>query len=141
MRNYGLTARHISVHIDNYKVDSDITTEKGRANLEIINQADIIYFNGGDQSRHVRCWLNDDATPNQLLQALKARASTNNLILAGSSAGSMVWTHMTFGEGESFGALYFANSIGLAPKNVTDGTTNGTGLHDVRNGNDSLQYK
>ncbi len=63
-KNYGLTPKHITAHIDNYKIDTDPSTSRGRDNLQIINQADIIYFNGGDQSRHIRTWLNDDGTPN-----------------------------------------------------------------------------
>jgi hypothetical protein len=91
MHNYGMTPKHISVHIDNYKSDSDISNAKGKANLQIINQADVIYFNGGDQSRHSRAWLHDDGTPNDLLIALKARAQKDEIICAGSSAGSMIW--------------------------------------------------
>lgn len=52
----------------------------------------------------------------------------------------MVWAKQTFGSGASFGILYFKNSIGLAPKKVTDGAVNGTGLADDRNGTKSLQY-
>lgn len=73
MKNYGMNPRHITVHVDNYKTDSNISTPRGQNNLQIINQADVIYFNGGDQSRHVRSWLNDDETPNALLTALRTR--------------------------------------------------------------------
>lgn len=109
MHNYGLSPKHISVHVDNYKTDSNTSTAKGKNNLQIINQADIIYFNGGDQAKHVRSWLKDDATPNDLLAAVKARAFNNELITAGSSAGSMVWATQTFGDGSAFGVLYFSN--------------------------------
>ena len=59
-------------------------------------------------------------------------------MLAGTSAGSMVWSAFTYGGGDSFGTLYFRNSVGLAPKKVSDG--NGEGLVDTRNGTKSLQY-
>lgn len=52
----------------------------------------------------------------------------------------MIWANITFGEGSSFGALYFKNSVGLASKKVSDGAVNGTGLKDIRNGTRSLQY-
>lgn len=52
----------------------------------------------------------------------------------------MIWTNKTFGSGSSFGTLYFKNLVGLAPKKVTDGGINGTGLTDNRNGTKSLQY-
>ena len=88
----------------------------------------------------MRSWLKDDGTPNVLLAAVRVRAEKNDVICAGSSAGSMVWAEQTFGSGASFGILYFKNSVGLAPKNVSDGGVNGTGLADVRNGTKGLQY-
>jgi cyanophycinase len=141
LRNYGMTSRHISVHIDNYKTDADILTLRGKANLDILGQADVVYFNGGDQARHVRSWLKDDGSANVLLYMIRARAEKDELICAGSSAGSMVWTNQTFGSGASFGTLYFKNSVGLAQKKVSDGGVNGTGLADDRNGTKSLQYE
>jgi cyanophycinase len=140
-KNYGLTPKHITAHIDNYKIDTDPSTARGRDNLQIINQADIFYFNGGDQSRHIRTWLNDDGTPNQLLAVIKKRAFNDEVVLSGTSAGSMIWGNMTFGSGCSFGAWYFHNSVGLAPKKITDGAVNGSGLADIRNGTKSLQYE
>lgn len=44
------------------------------------------------------------------------------------------------GGGDSFGTLYFKNSIGLAPKKITDADTGGSGFDDNRNGNKSLQF-
>lgn len=37
--------------------------------------------------------------------------------------------------------MYFASRVGLAPKKVTDGGVNGTGLADTRNGTRGLQYQ
>jgi cyanophycinase-like exopeptidase len=139
-RNYGMAPKHVTIHVDNYLKDADLLTLRGKANLDMISTADVVYFNGGDQSRHVRSWLRDDATPNILLSTLLSRAKNNDVILAGTSAGSMVWTAQTFGGGSSFGLLYFKNSVGLAPKRVVDGGVNGTGLLDDRNGTRSLQY-
>lgn len=53
----------------------------------------------------------------------------------------MALSSPTYGGGSSFGQLYFANSVGLAPKSVTDGGVNGTGLSDVRNGTKGIQYE
>ena len=33
-----------------------------------------------------------------------------------------------YGSGITYGHLYFAAKVGLAPKKVTDGAVNGTGL-------------
>lgn len=70
---------------------------------------------------------------------LAKRAQQNQVILAGTSAGTMIMPKYTFGEGSSLGLWYFHNSKGLAPKKVEDGGVNGTGLLDYRNGTNSLQ--
>ena len=44
------------------------------------------------------------------------------------------------GAGTSFGQLYFANSVGLAPKVVKDFGIGGSSLYDDRNGTNCLQY-
>jgi len=69
-----MAPKHLSIHRDNYRVHGNIRTSEGRANLDMIEQADIIFFNGGDQTRHLRSWLNDDGTPNDLLKFIKLRA-------------------------------------------------------------------
>lgn len=46
----------------------------------------------------------------------------------------------TYGEGISFGHLYFNGKIGLAQKSTKDGAVNGSGLADLRNGTKGLQY-
>ena len=138
---FGMSPKHLSIHRDNYKTDGNPDTAQGAANLAILKQADIIYFNGGDQSRHLRAWLNDDGSENKLLSVIKERAFNNEVVLAGTSAGSMIWGPWTAGGGSSFGILYFKNSVGLAPKKVTDGAVGGTGFFDTRNGTHGLQYE
>jgi cyanophycinase len=53
----------------------------------------------------------------------------------------MIWGPQTVGGGDSFGILYFRNSIGLAPKAVSDGGVGGSGFDDTRAGTSSLQYE
>jgi hypothetical protein len=65
----------------------------------------------------------------------------DDIIIAGSSAGSMLFNSNVFGEGSVFGVAYFANSVGLAPKIVSDAAVGGSNLVDTRNGTDCLQYK
>lgn len=137
---FGLAPQHLTIHRDNYKIHGDISTSEGRANLDLIQSADIIFFNGGDQSRHVRSWLNDDGSPGSLLIEIQKRATRNSIIIAGTSAGSMVWGAQAAGGGDSFGVLYFENSVGIAPKKVTDADMGGSGFDDLRNGTKSLQY-
>lgn len=50
----------------------------------------------------------------------------------------MIMGNPTYGDGSSFGQLYFTNSYGLAQKQVADGAVGGSGLEDVRNGTDCL---
>lgn len=98
--------------------------------------ADIIYFNGGDQSRHIRCWLNDDTHPNPIFSVIKRKVANNQAILVTVSAGTAAMTSTTYGGGSPFGILYFANAQGLAPLSVKDNY----GMNDMRNGSDCLQY-
>ena len=74
---FGMVPKHISLHRDNYKIHGDPNTTEGMANLILISKADIIYFNGGDQSRHVRAWLNDDGSMTSLLKVIRERAMKN----------------------------------------------------------------
>lgn len=115
-----MAPQHVTVHQDNYKTAGSINTAEGKANLVILQEADVIFFNGGDQSRHVRAWVEDDGSNSVLLSVIKSRANNNQVVLSGTSAGSMIWSAQTYGGGDSFGSLYFRNSIGLAQKKVTD---------------------
>lgn len=135
-----MAPQHVTVHSDNYKDAADPATEKGKRNLEIIQQADILYLTGGDQSWHVRAWLNDDGSHNELAKVIRDRALKDEIIVAGSSAGSMIYSKKTYGYGDPYGTIYFANSVGLAPKKLTDADLGGTTLFDVRNGTDCIQY-
>jgi len=59
--------------------------------------ADIIFFNGGDQSYHARTWLNEDGTYNDLMIIIVKRAKLNEVVLAGTSSGTMIMPKQTFG--------------------------------------------
>lgn len=85
-------------------------------NLEYIKRADVIFFNGGDQSRHARCWLADDGTPNKIFNIILLRALSNSVILSGTSAGAMVMCSPIYGNGYTYGHLFFSESVGLAVK-------------------------
>lgn len=107
----------------------------------MLRDADLIFFDGGDQIRHSRCWLNDNGSPIEMFKLISTRALADKVILGGTSAGTMIWSNPAYGGGSSFGHLYFANSAGLAPKKISDGAQGGTGLHDIRNGTSGLQYE
>lgn len=61
--------------------------------------------------------------------------------MAGTSAGTMIMSNPTYGDGISFGHLYWNTKVGLAQKSTKDGAVNGTGLADTRNGTKGLQYE
>ena len=136
----GFTSKHISAHIDNYKKAVDLSTAEGVHNLNILNQADVIFFNGGDQARHARTWLLDNGTSSPMFARVLTRYHNNEVVFAGTSAGTMIMSNPTFGDGISFGHLYFNAKVGLAQKSVKDGSVNGSGLADTRNGTKGLQY-
>ena len=117
----GMVPKHVSVHIDNYQSTTDVLTQEGQKNYYIIAGADIIYFNGGDQSRHIRCWFNDNKYPNTISALIKRRVQLNNVVIIGVSAGTAFQTVNTFGGGSSFGILYFSNLVGLAPNKIGEG--------------------
>lgn len=107
----------------------------------MLKNADLIFFDGGDQIRHSRCWLTDNGVPIPMFQYILDRALSDNVILGGTSAGTMIWSNPAYGGGSTFGHLYFAQLAGLAPKKISDGAVGGTGLHDIRNGTSGLQYE
>lgn len=72
-----MAPKHIKVHVDNYKTAADPLTYYGDKHYGILSVADIIYFNGGDQSRHARCWFNDNGYPNPLFALIKRRVLNN----------------------------------------------------------------
>ena len=136
-----MVPRHVSVHADNYQQTNSLTTSRGKANLETIMAADILYLTGGDQSKHARAWLNDDGSESVLLAVIRQRAFNDEIIVSGSSAGSMIYDRNTYGSGSSYGVLYFSRSVGLAPKTVADAGVDGSDLSDDRNGSDCLQFR
>ena len=76
-----------------------------------------------------------------MFQLILDRAKSNSVILGGTSAGTMIWSNPAYGGGSTFGHVYFAESMGLAVKKISDGAVNGNGLHDIRNGTSGLLYE
>lgn len=52
----------------------------------------------------------------------------------------MIYDENTYGYGSPYGVIYFANSVGLAAKTITDASVNGSNLSDLRNGTDCIEY-
>lgn len=104
-QRHGFAPKHILSHHDTYASNSGNTSTTGQANIAIINQADLVYVIGGDQSRLARAFLNDDGSDRPLMAALRARYAAGNFIYAGDSAGTAIAPSTSYGEGISIGYL------------------------------------
>lgn len=129
------------MHRDNYHRTTNVSLPEGQHNYELLRDADLIFFDGGDQIRHSTCWLTPEGKPIPMFQLMIDRFMGDKVIIGGTSAGTMIWSNPAYGGGSSFGHIYFSRSAGLAPKKISDGEVGGTGLHDVRNGTSGLQYE
>jgi cyanophycinase len=131
----GMAPKHFPIQVDNYKDTTNIFSIEGYRYYFLSEQIDVVYFNGGDQSRHIRCWLNDDGQPNPIFSQIRRRILNNEAIVVGVSAGTAALTKTVYGGGSSFGMLYFSNSVGLASNTIASGN----GVEDRRNGTNCLQ--
>lgn len=52
----------------------------------------------------------------------------------------MIYNDFSFGYGSPYGVIYYANSAGLATKNVADANVGGTNLYDMRKGPNGRQH-
>jgi len=108
---YGFTTTWIPITIDNYQTEA-----YAQENIDIIANADVIFFNGGDQAKHARCLIENNGTDTPLLEAIRI-ANTNGAIIAGTSAGTAIQGEYTYGEGDAYGYL---EANGLVWKNISD---------------------
>ncbi len=104
-RRHGFAPKHILSHWDTYANNSVNTTTQGQSNIAIINQADLVYVIGGDQSRLSRIFLKDDGSDTDLMTAMRTRFNAGTLIYAGDSAGTAIAPNVSYGEGISIGYL------------------------------------
>jgi len=135
-KGLGMAPKHFNVQIDNYKQATNIFSKDGYHYYFWAEDVDIFYFNGGDQSRHIRCWLNDDGMPNTVFSQIRRKILNNDAIVVTVSAGTAALSRLIYGGGSSFGQMYFSQSKGLAKNTIASGN----GLNDLRNGTDCLQY-
>lgn len=133
-QKWGFSPKQVMLAVDNYKTASIPGNPIGDANIAMIEEADVVYFNGGDQCRHSRAWINTDGTDSPILKALRQRVNAGKVIVSGSSAGMAIQGHTIYGEGNSYGYLTIND---LAPKEISSPT----GLLDDRQGNSGFQYE
>ena len=127
-QRHGFAPKHILSHHDTYVSNSGNTSTTGQSNIAIINQADLVYVIGGDQSRLARTFLNDDGSDRPLMAAMRARYAAGNFIYAGDSAGTAIAPSTSYGEGISIGYLNQNTLRSITPANcpytapASDGT-------------------
>ncbi|ODN02632.1 Cyanophycinase [Orchesella cincta] len=129
--DYGFQPSVVLLAQDNYNEGGNVSTQLGAQNIEIIRNADVVFFNGGDQSRHTRSWFNDDGSDSDILHELRLRFASGETVIAGTSAGLAIQSNPTFGEGRSYGYYYF--DADLKPCQI------GESLLDDRQGQDSFR--
>lgn len=109
--------------VDVYLCDTKNVDEKKC--LEQINQADLIFFTGGDQNRLLKAFENSQA-----LELIKHRHENENLALAGTSAGTAIMSEVmitgnplppfeTF-DGIRPGMVETTNGFGFVKKYIID---------------------
>ena len=108
---YGFDPVFIPIAVDNYQ-----TAAYDQNLVSLVNSADAVWFNGGDQARHARCLLKDDGTDTPLMTAVRS-VLNNGGVVGGSSAGAAIMGEYTFGGGSSYGYLEANNMIA---NNISD---------------------
>lgn len=119
-QTHGFSPKWVNLHIDNYGSAAYSGNALGDANIALIQQADAVWFIGGDQARIARSWLKDDGSDTPIAAAL--RSAWNNgqgaIVIAGDSAGNHILNARMHGGGVSYGYLYYGAD--LQAKQVTD---------------------
>jgi cyanophycinase len=131
-QTHGFAPKHVNVHIDNYG-----SAAYSAANVAIIQQADVVFFSGGDQAKIARSLFKDDGSDTPLAAALRSRwnGGSGALVVAGDSAGNHILNSTMHGVGISYGYLYFGANL-PSPTPVSAFATFG----DTRQGTNALRY-
>jgi cyanophycinase len=135
-QTHGFSPKFITAHIDNYSAHSYSGNTAGDANIAVINQADVVWFAGGDQAKIARTWFKNDGTDTPLAAALRTRWNngSGNIVMSGDSAGNHIMNTTMHGGGISYGYIYFGGN--LQAKAITDFAQFG----DTRDGTTALRY-
>jgi cyanophycinase len=104
-----LALAHIAKYDDESTPDVDESTWVNGAyqpsEVAKVAAANVIWFEGGDQSRLVDLMLDPNGKDSPFQAAVKAKFASNNLIIAGYSAGAAAQCNPMIGGGSSWGAL------------------------------------
>lgn len=107
-RRYGFDPVFVPIAIDAYRsVNSD------PAVVSLVTGADAVWFGGGSQAYHARCFLQDDGSDTPLMTAVRG-VHRKGGVVGGTSAGAAVMDEFTYGEARSHG-YFLANSLLYRP--------------------------
>jgi cyanophycinase len=135
-QTHGFSPKMVTAHVDNLAVHASASTPEGRANMALLEQADVVWFSGGDQAKIIRAFLNDDGTDNALAATLRRQWNNGagRVVIAGDSAGNHALNARMHGRGVSYGYLYFGAN--LQDKSVSEWAR----FADTREGDKALRY-
>lgn len=135
-QTHGFSPKFITAHVDNYGVHTSASTPEGQANIAILNQADAVWFVGGDQAKIIRTFLTDSGADTALAAALRSRWSNGggSIVIAGDSAGNHALNVNMHAAGVSYGYLYYGADLPATP------ITGWQNLGDTRDGVTALRY-
>jgi cyanophycinase len=135
-QTHGFAPKFITAHVDNYAVHTSASTPEGQANIAILNQADAVWFVGGDQAKIIRTLLTDTGGDTALAAALRSRWSNGggSIVIAGDSAGNHALNVKMHAAGVSYGYLYYGADL---PDTAVTGWQT---LGDTRDGTSALRY-
>jgi cyanophycinase len=136
-QTHGFSPKFITAHVDNHATHSRSGTPEGNANIAILQQADVVFFAGGDQAKLARTWLLDDGSDSALAATLRTRwnGGAGNIVVAGDSAGNHLMNATMHGVGISYGYLHFGADL-PSPTAVPNYLQFG----DAREGTAALRY-
>lgn len=134
-QTHGFSPKFITAHVDNYGVHASASTAQGQANIALLQQADAVWFAGGDQAKIIRTFLTDTGADSGLAAALRARWSNGNgnIVIAGDSAGNHALNVTMHASGVSYGYLYYGADLPDQP------VTQWQSLMDTRDGTTALR--
>ena len=103
--SYGFQPVWVPISIENYSTEA-----YKQSNIDIINSADIVFFNGGDQSRHATALLTGNGSDTPLMEAIRDKYTSGGVV-AGTSAGAHVQASPMYGGGISYDYLEINNAL------------------------------
>ncbi|NLP52939.1 cyanophycinase [Bacillus sp. RO1] len=119
--SYGFQPVWVPISIDNYSTEA-----YKQSNIDIINSAQVVFFNGGDQNRHATALLKSNGSDTPLMEAIRNKYTSGGVI-AGTSAGAHVQSNPMYGGGVSYDYLklndalpYSETGFGILPNAVAD---------------------